>query len=200
MKKFISLIVLIAVFLALCCLGIYLFYTSLNSQEDNISIVPQIGQMRSICELAVMECYYNNVAKYYEEDAEGMLFWKKDKQFWIEYSGRIKIGVDVSLVSFTIKEDILTITLPPAKVLSSSVDETTFTSESFIIANNSATIDASDQVSALAEAQVKIEQEISSNRTLLASAQQRAQYLLEDYVNNIAELMGTTYQIEWVYL
>lgn len=199
MKKFISLIAVIAIVLVVC-LGVYLFYTSFNSQEDNISIVPQIGQMRSICELAVMECYYNNVAKYYEEDAEGMLFWKKDKQFWIEYSGRIKIGVDVSLVSFTIKEDILTITLPPAKVLSSSVDETTFTSESFIIANNSATIDASDQVSALAEAQVKIEQEISSNRTLLASAQQRAQYLLEDYVNNIAELMGTTYQIEWVYL
>lgn len=51
------------------------------------TIKPQVLQMKSICELATMECYYHNVAKYTEEDAEGILFWKKDKKFWIEYSG-----------------------------------------------------------------------------------------------------------------
>lgn len=174
--------------------------TSCNSSQDIGPIVPQIGQIRSICELAVTETYYNNVAKYFEEDASGILFWKKDKQFWIEYSGRVKIGVDVSQVSLSIKDDVVTITMPPATVLSSSVDETTFTSASFIVANNSATVDASDQVSALAEAQSRIETEFSENNSLLASAQQRAQYLLEDYVNNIGELVGVNYKIEWVYL
>lgn len=186
--------------LFVCAITMSVFLVSCNSSQNIEPIVPQIGQIRSICELAVMETYYNNVAKYFEEDATGILFWKKDKQFWIEYSGRVKIGVDVAQVSFTIKDDVVTITLPPAKVLSSSVDETTFTSESFIIANNSATIEASDQVSALAEAQIRIENEINENYSLLASAQQRAQFLLEDYVNNIGELVGINYQIEWVYL
>lgn len=181
-------------------MSVSVLFTSCGTTQDIGPIVPQIGQIRSICELAVMDTYYNNVAKYYEEDATGILFWKKDKQFWIEYSGRIKIGVDVSQVSFTIKDDLVTITIPPAQVLSSSVDETTFTSESFIIADKSATIDASDQVSALAEAQIRIEQEVSENYTLLASAQQRVQYLLEDYVSNIGELVGVNYRVEWVYL
>ena len=34
---------------------------------------PQISQMKSICELAEMDCYYHNVAKYEEEDASGFL-------------------------------------------------------------------------------------------------------------------------------
>lgn len=186
--------------LLIICAMVTTLLVSCNSVDEAIVITPQIGQIRSICELAVMDCYYNNVAKYYEEDATGMLFWKKDKQFWIEYSGRMKLGVDISLVSFTIKDDVVTITLPPAKVLSSFIDETTFTSDSFIIADKSATIDATDQVAALAIAQEKIEAEISSNHSLLASAQQRTQYLLEDYVNNIGELMGINYHIEWVYL
>lgn len=39
--------------------------------------VLEISQMRVIAELAVMECYYNNVAKYKKEDVSGFLFWKK---------------------------------------------------------------------------------------------------------------------------
>ena len=30
---------------------------------------PQVSQMKAICELAVMECYYHKVAKYFVEDA-----------------------------------------------------------------------------------------------------------------------------------
>ena len=35
---------------------------------------------------------------------------------------------------------------------------------------------------------------------LLASAQQRAQKLLEDYVTNIGNSIGKTYTIKWVYI
>lgn len=53
---------------------------------------PEVSRMKAICELAVMDCYYHNVAKFKEEDAEGFLFWQKDKQFWIEYSGVVTLG------------------------------------------------------------------------------------------------------------
>ena len=46
-------------------------------QED---IEPGVPQMKTICELATMDCYYHNVAKYNEEDASGALWWKKDRQ------------------------------------------------------------------------------------------------------------------------
>ena len=62
-----------------------------TEKEERINMEPQVSQMKAICELAVMDCYYHNVAKFTEKDAEGALFWKKDKHFWVEYSG-IVIG------------------------------------------------------------------------------------------------------------
>lgn len=188
-------------YLIICIIAFSILLTSCNvSTASVITMVPQIGQMRAICELAVMDCHFNNVAKYYEEDAEGMLLWKKDKQFWVEYSGTLKLGVDVSKVELTVVDDIVTITLPKAEVLSSHVDESSLTEESFIVATGSADIQAIDQVRALADAQLKIEAQVAENQTLLANAQLRTQNLLEDYVNNVGEIMGVNYQINWVYL
>ena len=62
MKKIIAL----ALALATC------FLLTSCSQENESSVPekipePEITKMRSICELATMECYYHNVAKFYEE-------------------------------------------------------------------------------------------------------------------------------------
>lgn len=62
-----------------------------KEEENTANVEPEVTQMQSICELSVMECYYHNVAKYFEEDAEGFLFWEKDKKFWIEYSGIVPL-------------------------------------------------------------------------------------------------------------
>ncbi len=51
------------------------------------------------------------------------MFWYKDKKFWIEYGGIVKLGIDVSLVKIDIQDINVTITLPQAKVLSCKVDE-----------------------------------------------------------------------------
>ncbi|MBQ5390445.1 MAG: DUF4230 domain-containing protein, partial [Clostridia bacterium] len=40
-----------------------------QAKEEPINMEPKVSQMKAICELAVMECYYHNVAKYFEEDA-----------------------------------------------------------------------------------------------------------------------------------
>ncbi len=44
-----------------------------------------------------------------------------------------------------------------------------------------------------------MEKAASEDTALLASARQRAQKLLVDYVNNIGEAVGKQYQIEWIY-
>ena len=76
MKRIIS-VLLAALTLLLMAAG-----QQASGSEAQSVVEPKASQMKSICELATMECYYHNVAKYKEENAEGVLWWKKDKVFW----------------------------------------------------------------------------------------------------------------------
>lgn len=192
MKKVISLVMVML--MGLSCVS------CAKSQEAQKNIEPQASQMKAICELATMDCYYHNVAKYTEEDASGVLWWKKDRKFWVEYEGVVTIGIDTSLVDIQVDGDNVTITLPPAKVLGYKVDETKLTEDSFIVAKDSAKVEAEHQTEAFKEAQANMQQSASQDTALLANAQQRAQKLLEDYVKNIGDCVGKEYKIKWVYL
>lgn len=174
--------------------------TSCGKAEAPINMEPKVSQMKSICELAVMDCYYHNVAKFKEEDAEGMLLWKKDKHFWIEYSGIVRLGIDASLVNMEVSDTQITITIPAAKVLSCKVESSSLTEDSYIMDKDSADITAEDEVKAFTEAQRQLEENASGDHALLAGAQQRAQSLLEDYITNIGNAVGKEYTIKWVYL
>lgn len=176
------------------------FVACSNSDNSNKDISPQASQMKSICELATMQCYYHNVAKYMDDDVSGTLWWKKDRKFWVEYSGVVTVGIDTSLVNIEVAGENVTITIPPATVLGSKVDETTLTKDSFIVAKDSAKVEAEHQTEAFKDAQVKMQEDASNDIVLLANAQQRAQKLLEDYVTNIGNCVGKNYQIKWVYL
>lgn len=189
MKKYLSVILIIMI-----CFSI------MACAKEIKNIAPDTARMKSICELAVMECYYHNVAKYKEENATGMLWWEKDRHFWMEYAGIVTIGVDTSLMNIEVEDENVTITIPPAKVLGCKVDETTLTEDSFIVAQNSAKVEAEHQTEAFKSAKDKLESEAKSNFTLLAAAQQRVQKLLEDYVTNIGNSVGKTYKIKWIYL
>lgn len=189
MKKYMSVILII-----MMC------FSSVSCAKEIKNIAPETSQMKSICELAVMECYYHNVAKYKEENATGILWWEKDRHFWMEYAGIVTIGVDTSLMNIDVEGENVTITIPPAKVLGCKVDETTLTEDSFIVAQNSAKVEAEHQTEAFKSAKDKLESEAKSNFTLLAAAQQRVQKLLEDYVTNIGNSVGKTYKIKWIYL
>ncbi len=192
MKKCISFLLALLLSLSLASCG--------TGKPDVSEMEPEVSQMKAICELAVMDCYYHNVAKFKEEDAEGFLFWQKDKQFWIEYSGVVTLGVDVSQVTVDVKDTQVTITLPAAKVLNCKVDSGSLTEDSFIVADGSASINAEDEVAAFDAAQTKLQETAASDTVLLANAQQRAQSLLEDYVTNVGNVVGKKYTIQWIYL
>lgn len=163
-------------------------------------VTPSVSRVKSICDLSVMECYYHNVAKFNQKDAEGVLFWKKDKRFWVEYSGIVKVGVDASKVEMTINGTEVTITIPEAEVLDSKVDSSSLNKDSYIVAKDSVAVNADDEVEVLRVAQEEMEKEASGDKALLAAAQQRAQQLLEDYVLNIGSAVGKNYSIKWKYL
>ena len=190
-------IALLTAVMLLLCMGCG---KSSDDIKSSLKAEPESSQMKMICELATMECYYHNVAKYFEEDASGALWWKKDRKFWVEYSGVVTIGIDTSLVTMEIDGDIVTITIPPAKVFGCKVDNETLTKDSFIVAQDSAAVEAEHQTEAFKDAQAKMREAAENDTALLASAQQRAQKLLEDYVLNIGNSVGKTYTIKWVYL
>lgn len=172
---------------------------SCGKAQKKINLTPQASQMKSICELATMDCYYHNVAKYTQEDASGALWWKKDRNFWVEYAGIVTIGIDASLLNIVMEEENVTITMPPAKILSCKVDETTLTKDSFIVDKDSAKVEAEHQTEAFKEAQTNMKQAASEDTLLLNNAQQRAQKLLEDYLKNIGEQMEKEYKVHWIY-
>lgn len=190
MKRFVLLNIF--VLMLLCC--------ACGKKEEEAQLQLQETQMKSICELATMECYYHNVAKYKEEDAEGFLLWKKDKHFWMEYTGVVKLGVDASLVTIDVNGNEVSITIPPARVMSCVVDEDSLNEDAIIVGKKSADVKAEDQTQAFKEAQSRMEETAKTDTALLANAQQRAQKLLEDYVNNIGNSIGQQYSIKWIYV
>jgi hypothetical protein len=182
------------------CLAVVMLLCAGCAQSKPKPMAPQTAQMKSICELAVMECYYHNVAKFMEENAEGWWLWEKDKKFWIEYSGVVEVGVDVSLMAIELDGTNVIITLPEAEVLDCRIDKASLTADSFIVAKDSAKITADDEVEAIAAAQKALEENAADDPVLLAEARHRVQTLLEDYVTNIGEMTGQEYTIQWVYL
>ena len=189
---------------SICSLLIFLFLLPLaacgKATESSVTLEPKASQMKAICELAVMDCYYHNVAKFMEENAEGFLWWQKDKHFWIEYSGVVTLGIDASLVNVEVNGTEVSVTMPKASVLSCTVDSASLTDDSFIVAKNSAKIEVEDEVTAFAAAQEQLEASASRDTALLSGAPQRAQTLLEDYIANIGRATGREYTISWVYL
>ncbi len=170
------------------------------SDNETVNHEIQLSKMEAISELAVMDCYFHNVAKYSEEDATGFWIWTKDKNFWIEYSGIVTIGIDASQLSLDLEGTHVIITLPHSKLLSSKVDEATLTKDSFYLEKSSAAITAEDEIVAFSEAQTKMEETASQDTTLLAQSDQKIKILLSDYVNNVGELTGIQYTIEFIYL
>ena len=125
---------------------------------------------------------------------------EKDKHFWMEYSGIVKLGIEAALVTIEVKDDVVSITIPPAKVMKCTVDEESLDASSIIVANKSADVKAEDLTEAFADAQAKMELTAMNDTVLLAQAQQRAQKLLEDYVSNIGKVTDTQYTIQWIYV
>ena len=162
---------------------------------------PEISRIRAICELATLECYYHNVAKATKSKGAGIAhIGESDRTFWMEYIGTAKIGVDMSRVSMTEENNVYTITIPKAKILSISIDPESFTEDSYIMSKdgwNSNTITAADQTAAIEAAQQTMRETIENNSSLLVNAQDRAKKLIENYFHQLSELSDAPFSVRW---
>lgn len=193
MKKRMALFLLIGVTAVFCTAC-----ESLMPREEDkmIEIVPQLSQVKDVCQLAVIECYYHDVARNTEEDAEGFWLWKKDRHYWIEYDAVVQFGIDVSQVNIVIDDTTVTITLPQAKLLECRIDSSKpFT---YTIEDNSAAVSAQNSTQTLVAAQAELRKKAENDAVLISDAQLRAKELLEEYIQNINRFSEKTYTIRWV--
>ena len=178
-----------------------------GAEAANIDAQPEISQIRAICNLATMECYYHNVAvikKAKTDDGEWVIDWlKRDREMWIEYTGTVKLGIDISAVKMTTNGNTVEISIPDAEILGISLDDDSYNEDSYyaseddwLFANK---ITAEMEAQAIDEAQEKMKEDVLNNKQLLANAQFRAQQLIKNYLYKLGGATGNKFKIVWKY-
>lgn len=176
----------------LICMLVCFGGCSQKQEEPKQTLDP--AEMRNICELATLKCYYHNVATYKKENVSGFWLWKKDLEFWISYAGTVTLGIDASRLEMVNNGNEVKITIPKAQVFDTTVDQNTM---KFYYPDNSPKGGAEEQTEAYAKAQEDMKEQAQADSALLDQAQQRAMELIEYYVENIGEITNTEYAIEW---
>ena len=164
--------------------------------------ISDISTGDKICELATLKCYYHDVAEY-EKQAEGLFKYRPFKygykKVWIEYDGTVDVGIDVNEVQISEpdRKGVVRIYVPDAKILNVSADKDTM-SEPLIDKGIFTTITAEDKNKAFADAQATMQKNAETDAVMLTQAKNNAKELLEQYVINVGEQTGKTYEVEWL--
>ena len=185
---------------AACVTALLLLTTACGKAEEPALPLPQEEQVKTICQLAVLECEYHNLAKFEQKDASKFLWMIKDKRFWVEYSATAVLGINADQVSMELQGDVVNITLPKAQVLDCKVNGDSLSPDSYIVDKASAPVTAEDEVYAFQEAQDGLQKTVEADNNMLDLAQTRVEDLLRNYVNSLAKATGTEYQVEFHYI
>ena len=81
-------------------------------------------RLTAVSELATLEYHYTNMGKF--ENQVDFYGWKvplTKKSFIVAYDGVIKAGVDAAGIHTAVQGSKVTVTLPPAKILSHEIDD-----------------------------------------------------------------------------
>lgn len=168
-----------------------------NIQEEKI----EVTKMRAIAELATVECYFHNVAKFDQSnDKSWFEFWKKENtKFWIEYDGIVTVGIKaLDELKIEIDNEKVNITLPHAEVIAATVNPESLTEKSFFYDVNSQKPTAEMETKAFEAAQNDMMNAAKENKALLVNAEDNAKELLKKYVQYIGDLVGIEYKINWI--
>ena len=127
-----------------------------------------------------------------------MLF--RSREFWIEYSGVAKLGINISKVSMKMEGKQIVITVPKAELL--GLSDYSFSEDSYISEDdgfNKNPITPDNQTEAVKAAQEDIKKKFAEDDAMLVRAQDRAKDLIENYITQLGDISKTNYQIKWSY-
>ncbi len=171
------------------------------SPEKEEIRAPELSRIQGICELAVLECYYHNVAKSVKEPGTGLLhFGEKERPFWIEYTGVAEISFQSDLIEMERHGREITITLPPPEV-TCRVDPDSWNEGSYVISKDQwiqkNPITAKDQIRAVEAAQADMRKLVEGNPAILENARAQARALIDTYIDQTGRAAGVAYHVLW---
>ena len=194
MKKII--IVMTLIITALCLTG---------CGKGNIKDLSEnIKKMELTGNLVTYKAYYHNVVEYEKEKGSGIThLFEKDRKMFIEYTGTIKLGINLTDVKIDVNDDEINVFVPMAKVIGEpNVDKNNFKEENFIESKeglNKNKITADDSAEVFNKAQKSIKENASKDKELLSLAQKRARVILEESINEFSQIDEKKYTINWEY-
>ena len=167
--------------------------------NKNETLSENIKKLELTGNLVTYEAYFHNVL---ETTKESTSIFKKDRKLFAEYTGTIKLGIDLSKVKIDVQGDTINVLIPKAKIIGEpNVDENDFKKEKFIESEDGFLIKnpiTGDDISkAFDDAQSEMKKSAESDEQLLSTAQTRAKIIIEESINQFAGLSSKDYTINW---
>lgn len=172
--------------------------TGCNKKASNIE--PDLSQIRNISDLATVKAYYHNVAKVEKEKGSGIThIGEKNRKYWIEYTGVVKIGVKMSEITTEVKGNKVIVKMPKAVVLSHNYedynDKSIYKNDDSNFNSNKITNEEVNEAITKADNQMLVN--VKANKGLFNQAEDNAKKLIKNYIEKISELSNTNYEVQF---
>ena len=176
--------------LIICCI---LILTGCG-KNDITKLEKNLSSMELTGDLIVQKVYYHNVADYKKEAQDGFLhIFDKDRDLWVEYTGTVELGIDLTKVKVETKTKILTPNIEQKGKNSFKF----YDSKDGLLNGNELTM--VDSTKAVQTAQEEMIETVKKDTQLLRTAQLRAKNLIEERIAIFSEMDESEYMLEWTY-
>lgn len=193
-KKVFSILLLISI----------LFLAGCGGRKNELT-TENIKKLELTGNLVTYQAYYHNVIEYDKPVESGIThLLEKERKLFAEYTGTIRLGINLSKVKIEKNGNNINVFIPKAKIIGEpNVDQNDFNAQNFIESKdswiNSNPITADDSASAFDKAQKEMKEIAMNDEELLSQAQQRAKILIEEKIIQLNCLNRNDLNLSWEY-
>ena len=156
-------------------------------------VVLDSDEIKNVCNMALLECYYHNNAKLNKTTSSII---STERTVWMDYDAKIKVGIDASKIDITVNGRYVTVKIPSAKVLQRpNIDPDSF--KFFASEGEKTKIPQEELLAAKDLANKAMQDALKVNSTIMSNAEERARKIIESYIKEIGKLSGVDYAIIW---
>lgn len=167
--------------------------TMFSSCGKKTIVTLNTDKIKTICNIAVLECYYHNTAKINKTTGAILSI---DRTIWMDYDAKIKVGVDASKIDLKVEGNQVTVTMPRPKALHKpNINEDSF--KFFTSEGEKTKITPEERLAAIEIANKEMQSSLDENQSIMSTAEQRTKKIIEGHISKIGKLSGKDYVIVW---
>ena len=191
-------------FICVLLVMIIFFISGCNNSKNELT-TESIKKLELTGNLVTYQAYYHNVIEYDKPVGAGIThLLEKERKLFAEYTGTIRLGINLSKVKIEMKKNSINVFIPKAKIIGEpNVNKDDFDANNFIESKdswiNSNPITADDSASAFDKAQKEMKEIAMNDEELLSQTQQRAKILIEEKIIQLSGLNRKDLNIMWEY-